>query len=629
MLPAGAADYFVATNGDDQATGTSTSFPWRTLTYSINQLAAGDTLYVRGGTYREWINATNTTGTAGSPILITAYSNETPVIKGSDIVTGWELDSGAIWKKTNWIYNSQQVFVDGSLLTQVGWPNDYVATNAFACTNYLYIPMGYSCADIDTNLHTIDIGDGLTNMVSGSFWYNKTNESLYVWLPDSSSPTNHFMEVSTRVGTYYGRGSNEFVHLRGLTMMHGSSMTYTHAGWPSVVLGENSTIEDCIIQWHDCKGISMADNCRILNCDISHHGIEGIRPAHCTNVLIQQCTVFSNNYRDFTLTYAAGIKVHPDSGVIVEGNEIAWNKSSGLWVDTCHSNFPVIFRNNYVHNNRPFARRAGDTGSRWTMGIFIEFSNETDVYGNLLLNNGPGGIGLSASEDCAIENNTIIGTQGVDTQGVAALRIYYSPPSPFTVSSNRIYNNLIYNNNDCRYDISAAEPDGSNVLAYVMNFNCIYRPGSNAVLTSGGTTYTNLGAWSAATGWDANSLEDDPMPANYRLTYSSPCIDAGTNQAWMSGATDLDGHPRILYGTVDIGAFEFFDLHITNITRAGDGTASTWPALTGLVYRLQCSTDMVNYAWNNVGNAVTADSDSVTFTWTNAAVYGSYRVREE
>ncbi len=41
------------------------------------------------------------------------------------------------------------------------------------------------------------------------------------------------------------------------------------------------------------------------------------------------------------------------------------------------------------------------------------------------------------------------------------------------------------------------------------------------------------------------------------LLDTSPCIDAGTNQPWMTGATDLDGHPRIHDGTVDMGCYEF------------------------------------------------------------------------
>ena len=48
----------------------------------------------------------------------------------------------------------------------------------------------------------------------------------------------------------------------------------------------------------------------------------------------------------------------------------------------------------------------------------------------------------------------------------------------------------------------------------------------------------------------------DETAGNYRLQTNSPCINAGNN-TYVSGSTDLDGNPRIVGGTVDIGAYEF------------------------------------------------------------------------
>ena len=83
-------------------------------------------------------------------------------------------------------------------------------------------------------------------------------------------------------------------------------------------------------------------------------------------------------------------------------------------------------------------------------------------------------------------------------------------------------------------------PDGANYYDATLNYCC-------TTPDPGGT----------------NNITNEPQFVNaaagdYRLLPSSPCIDRGINQDWMYEETDLAGHPRILNGAVDMGAYEFY-----------------------------------------------------------------------
>jgi Right handed beta helix region len=84
-----AGTWYVATTGSDTNAGTL-SAPFATIKKGVSMLsAAGDTLYVRGGTYTlssadDSVIVWNKSGTSANPIRIENYPNETPVIDGTN-----------------------------------------------------------------------------------------------------------------------------------------------------------------------------------------------------------------------------------------------------------------------------------------------------------------------------------------------------------------------------------------------------------------------------------------------------------------------------------------------------------------------------------------------------------------
>ncbi len=99
---------------------------------------------------------------------------------------------------------------------------------------------------------------------------------------------------------------------------------------------------------------------------------------------------------------------------------------------------------------------------------------------------------------------------------------------------------------------------GGTVRNTIVYFNT--SASANDDLYVGGGTRDHSCAPGLTAGVDGN-LSADPLFENrlaldYRLKTHSPCVEVGADEAWMSGATDLSGQPRILNKHVDLGAFE-------------------------------------------------------------------------
>src|SRR5205814_306177 len=62
------ANYFVATNGSDLNPGTSIAQPFLTIQKAANVASPGDTVNIRGGTYRETVTLTRS-GLTNAPIV--------------------------------------------------------------------------------------------------------------------------------------------------------------------------------------------------------------------------------------------------------------------------------------------------------------------------------------------------------------------------------------------------------------------------------------------------------------------------------------------------------------------------------------------------------------------------------
>ena len=144
--------------------------------------------------------------------------------------------------------------------------------------------------------------------------------------------------------------------------------------------------------------------------------------------------------------------------------------------------------------------------------------NDCLVYNNSAQVAGGGAIGCSLT-NCTLSGNSAIGTGGGISGGGGAF-------------GSTLNNCISYFNTA---PAGSANYDTNSTLNY-----CCTMP----LPTSGSGNITN------------NPLFVDSADGNFQLQGTSPCINAGNN-AYVTSSTDLAGNPRIVGGTVDMGAYEY------------------------------------------------------------------------
>lgn len=92
--------------------------------------------------------------------------------------------------------------------------------------------------------------------------------------------------------------------------------------------------------------------------------------------------------------------------------------------------------------------------------------------------------------------------------------------------------------------------------------NCIsyYNYPDNGESSGDGTSFSNCCVAVYPAFNSGNNFTNAPLFVNlagsdFHLSPASPCINAGNN-SYITNSTDLDGNPRIVYGIVDLGAYE-------------------------------------------------------------------------
>ncbi|MHC4945032.1 MAG: right-handed parallel beta-helix repeat-containing protein, partial [Planctomycetota bacterium] len=242
-----------------------------------------------------------------------------------------------------------------------------------------------------------------------------------------------------------------------------------------------------------------------------------------------------------------GIHCSDGGSPIIHNNVITENVADDLMGNgggiCCISCDPRI-ESNVISGND-----AGEGG-----GIYIEGASSSSIVNNTITDNfifGQGGGIYVISSDSLIICNTIMNNITYLSGG----GIQCDDCSPI-VCNSILWNNhamtgpeiaVGYSSGTSNLTISYSDVKGGQASVHVY-------PGSTLIWGSGMI--------------DADPVFVDPANNDFHLTYPSPCKDTGDNFAPGLLVGDFEGDPRIAYGTVDMGADEFY----THLYCTGDFT---------------------------------------------------------
>ena len=233
-----------------------------------------------------------------------------------------------------------------------------------------------------------------------------------------------------------------------------------------------------------------------------------------------RCVFLTNGARldGFTLTNGLVDYFADNSGDVGGGG--VWCASTNSIVNNC-----IIAGNSSgVSGGGAFSGTLNCCTLSLNYAIFGAGAAESVLNNCLLIRNiasGGGGVGGGAFDcllnGCTIVNNLASGSSG----GVSGC----------TSSNCIVFNNIA--------GFSGNNYDNQSVYPSLFNYCC-----TTPLPADGLGNITN------------KPLFVDLTSGDFHLQNNSPCINAGMN-AWVTSTNDLDGNPRIVGGTVDMGAYEF------------------------------------------------------------------------
>jgi len=568
--------YYVATTGSDTTGDGTLGNPWRTIQQAATVAAAGDTVLIRGGTYRETVTPANSGNDVDGPITFRNYNGELVVVNGADLVTGWTKDTSTadpVYKATpvSGLGDVNQIFADGAMLDEARWPNNAGtllapttstmqagsnttvtdsalpgSVNGYYNGAKVWVQAGAAWATITQNVTaynataktltitsrgapnaSYDPKAGNTYYIYGlralldterEWWYDSSGNTLYLWAPGGMDPTTLPIEAKARKYGFELSGKTDIV-LDGINLFATSVNSDASSGgiemtnFRAKYISHNSYPTGNAESNVD-SGINLyGDGNAIRNCELAYSSA-GLLTINGSGTSLFNCYLHDANYGGTWSgsVTADGADIHIAYNTIVNAGRGSITSKEGIYGGIIEHN--ELANAGLLTNDGGMLYFANIDG----MGTEIRYNKIHDIASHL-------GIGIyldNYSSNYVIHHNVIWNTAW------DAIRI--NKPGNFVL----VFNNTAYNTGNF-------SPAGSFNLFGSRFYNNIM-PGVTKIPNDPGL------AWSSNIVSGATPGFIDAAGGNFRLSGTSIAIDAGKS---IPGITT--GYAGV---APDVGAYE-------------------------------------------------------------------------
>src|SRR3954471_15914132 len=399
----------VSTAGSDTADG-SEEGPFRTISRAAAIARPGDTVLVHAGEYREWVAPRRGGLSDQRRITYEAAEGEHVVIKGSEVVTGWEHSGGTVWKAVvpNAVFGgfnpfSEEIDGDWIVYPEKLSPRKHLGDVYLNGLSFYEVLSLAEVSDPPLRTEVLDDWTGTTDRIrdpeqTRHVWYAEVRaDETTIWANfQGADPNRELVEINVRRSVFYPTEHHvDYVTVRGFELAHAASPWAPPTADQPGLIGPNWAkgwiIEDNVIHDAKCSAVSLGKEAstghnyattrrdkpgyqyqlesvfaaRQIGWDREHVGSHVVRrnvihdpgtnglgrPLGCVFSTIEDNHIYNIALkREFYGYEIAGIKLHAAIEVVIRHNRIH-DCSLGTWLDW-QTQGTRITRNLYYANKR-------------------------------------------------------------------------------------------------------------------------------------------------------------------------------------------------------------------------------------------------------------------------------------